>query len=130
MVKDGYITANYHFSGINFVINAITPSEPAQTINEYNFEVYTINPETKETGWDIKFVSVIAENKVQAKAILRDWPLFDCIILSNFCVPLPYDGNLATLSDTRKAGKGWVLDTDAYRSGKYKEVLFTHPTIK
>ena len=51
---------------------------------EFNFEIYTCNPETFETGWDIKFVSVFAEDKADAKEKLKDFPLFDCIILFNF----------------------------------------------
>lgn len=51
---------------------------------KFGFEVYTLNPETKDTGWDIKFVDVIAETKAEAKEILKTWDLFDCIILFNY----------------------------------------------
>lgn len=50
----------------------------------YNFEVYTKNPKTKEGGWDIFFISVVAKNKDEAKKTLMKWELFDCVILFNF----------------------------------------------
>lgn len=54
------------------------------TIKEYNFEIYTKHPETGKTGWDIKFASVFAASKDEAKVLLKDYPHFDCIILFNF----------------------------------------------
>lgn len=51
-----------------------------------NFEVYTKNPETGETGWDIFRVSVIAEDSKEARELLKNWKLFDCVILHNFTV--------------------------------------------
>jgi len=53
-------------------------------IKEYNFEIYTINPRTKEGGWDIYKVSVIAETKEQAKKMLKKTDWFDEIILFNY----------------------------------------------
>ncbi len=50
------------------------------------FEVYTVHPETKEEGWDIKFVEVIANDYKEAKEILSTWDLFDCVILHNYTV--------------------------------------------
>jgi hypothetical protein len=54
-------------------------------MNKYfNFEVYTIDPITKTTGWDILMVSVKAENIQEARENLRFFPNFDCRILYNF----------------------------------------------
>ncbi len=51
---------------------------------EYNFEIYTLHPETKETGWDIMFVSTFATSKEEAKQNLKSFPNFDTIILYNY----------------------------------------------
>lgn len=50
----------------------------------YNFEIYTSNPETGEEGWDIKLVSVFAEDGQEARLSLK-WnvPNFESIILFN-----------------------------------------------
>ena len=62
----------------------------------FNFEVYTFNDvEVTEgvykgakigevSGWNIKMVSVKANTKDEAKKELKNYPLFDCIILFNF----------------------------------------------
>ncbi len=50
----------------------------------FNFEIYTSDPLTKTTGWEIKTVSVKAENKQEAKEKLKNFPNFDVIILFNF----------------------------------------------
>lgn len=97
-------------------------------INEFNFEVYTKHPKTGETGWDLKFVSVIADTKEEAKEYLKQWPLFDCIITHDYTVRVPFDGNLATLikgNGTRKAGRGWIVELDGHRGAFYRDVLFT-----
>ena len=55
------------------------------TIKEYNFEIYTKHPETKEGGWDIKFASTFATNTDEARQLFRDsYPLFDSFISLNF----------------------------------------------
>lgn len=55
----------------------------------FNFEVYTCNPTTGETGWDIKFPTVFADSMEQAKAFLRtSYPNFDCIILFNYGIEI------------------------------------------
>ena len=54
-------------------------------MNQYfNFEIYTKNPTTGQTGWDIVNVSVKAENRQEAKISLNEYPNFDVIILFNF----------------------------------------------
>jgi len=83
-------------------------------MKEINFEVYTKNSKTGEDGWDINFVSVIAESKAEAKLILSKWDLFDCIILFNYSVDLPEPKNgsdMYQVTDKMKVCKGWILDT-------------------
>ena len=50
----------------------------------FNFEIYTIDPLTGQTGWEIICVSVKAENKAEAKEKLKQFPNFDCIITFNY----------------------------------------------
>ena len=58
----------------------------------FNFEIYTVNPETKETGWDIVFRTVFVETTDTntrtsgARDKLKQTPLFDCVILFNWCI--------------------------------------------
>ncbi len=53
--------------------------------NKYwNFEIYTSDPVTGTTGWEIENVSVKAETKAEAREQLKKYPNFDCIILFNF----------------------------------------------
>lgn len=60
----------------------------------FNFEVYTKNQVTGEEGWDIKFPTIYAETKEEAKAFLKsDYPDFDCIILFNYGVDIE-DGSI------------------------------------
>jgi hypothetical protein len=54
--------------------------ENINTLNEYDFEIYTKNPETGETGWDIKFVRVYAKTRNEAGETLKTFPDFDCVI--------------------------------------------------
>ena len=49
----------------------------------YNYEIYTIDPVTRTTGWDILNLSVKAETRVLAKEKLKKFPNFDVIILFN-----------------------------------------------
>lgn len=97
------------------------------TMKEYNFEVYTINPETKENGWDIKFVSVIANTKKEAIGYLKRWPLFDCIITFDYSVEIPYDGCSAKLSKNfqKPVHRGDIVELDGYRGEFYTEILFS-----
>jgi len=44
------------------------------------FEIYTKHPETKERGWEIKFVYATTDG-------IKTFPLFDCIITTD---DLPY----------------------------------------
>lgn len=46
------------------------------------YETYTCNPVTGDGGWDIKYVAVVAENKEQARELVKTFPHFDCIILT------------------------------------------------
>jgi hypothetical protein len=99
------------------------------TTTEFNFEVYTKNPKTGQCGWDIKFVSVIADTKEEAKQYLNQWNIYDKVISFNFGIEIPFDGKLATLSGVnntfkRKAVKGALIEMDGYRSGKYLDVLY------
>lgn len=50
----------------------------------FNFEIYTSDPITGTSGWDIQMVSVKAETKLEAKEKLKSYPNFDVIILFNF----------------------------------------------
>jgi hypothetical protein len=50
----------------------------------YNFEIYTSDPISGTTGWEIEMLSVKAETKQDAKEKLKDYPNFDVIILFNF----------------------------------------------
>ena len=43
-------------------------------------EIYTLNPETKETGWEIEFILVKGMSRKEARERLTDYPLFDCVI--------------------------------------------------
>lgn len=52
----------------------------------YQFEIYTIDPVTGQTGWEIVNRTVLAESKAEAREALKNTPLFDCIILFNYCV--------------------------------------------
>jgi hypothetical protein len=52
-------------------------------LKSYSFEIYTKHPLTGETGWDIQFVNVFAEDMNEARILLKSIPDFDCIILFN-----------------------------------------------
>lgn len=59
------------------------------TKKAYNFEVYTCNPATGETGWDIKCPTIFATDKANAREILKnEYPHFDVIILFNYCTEM------------------------------------------
>lgn len=54
-------------------------------MNKYfNFEIYTCDPVSGTTGWDIKMVSVKATTKTEARETLKSFPDFDVVILFNF----------------------------------------------
>lgn len=93
-------------------------------MKEVNFETYTKNPETGESGWDIYFVSVIADSKVEAKEILKEWDLFDEIILFNYCSDLPNSGVVIDhKGEETKVSHGqiWSFRNDQFSDG-YKLV--------
>ncbi len=52
-------------------------------MRDYCFEIYTVNPETKEGGWDIVNVIVPAISTTDAREKIKKYPLFDCIITMN-----------------------------------------------
>ena len=60
----------------------------------YQFAIYTVNPQTNETGWDIEFRTIFANERSEAREALRNTPLFDCVILFNYCT----DVDMANLS--------------------------------
>lgn len=78
-------------------------------LQEFNYEVYTLNPDTGETGWDIKFVSVIAPDSKTAKSYLKQWPLFDCIILHNYETPFSEEQYV-------EFKEGRIFDSGSYRN--------------
>jgi hypothetical protein len=77
----------------------------------FNFEIYTINPETKETGWEIVFRTVFVNSdetdtrKSGARAKLAETPLFDCVILFNWCIDV--DMSNLSESDLRDVNRGY-----------------------
>lgn len=52
-------------------------------MKEYCFEIYTIDPNTGEGGWDIENVIVHAESPSKARDIIKTFPLYDCVITMN-----------------------------------------------
>lgn len=55
----------------------------------FNFEIYTCHPITGEGGYDIKFPTVYANTKEEAKLFLKnEYPNFDCIILFNYGIDI------------------------------------------
>jgi hypothetical protein len=53
------------------------------TLETFSFEIYTKNPVTGETGWDIKFVRAFGKTKKEAINWLKnEVPHFDEIITS------------------------------------------------
>lgn len=57
--------------------------------HKFNFEIYTKNPKTGESGWDIKFVSVFASSKPEAIRKLKELVnYFDEIILYDYTIPM------------------------------------------
>lgn len=65
----------------------------------YNFEIYTCNPITKEEGWDIKFVTVVADSKMEAREKLKDVPNFDVVILFDYSMEVTIDDSFTTASN-------------------------------
>ena len=49
-------------------------------LNSYRFEIYTKCPKTKQEGFKIKTVEVLASSEYEAKRILEKYPNFDKII--------------------------------------------------
>lgn len=93
-------------------------------MQEVNFEVYTKNPKTGELGWDIKFVSVVAKDKGEAKQMLAKWPLFDCIILFNYARPIEASNHdLFVLSESQKGCEGWLFDTHSYAKENFYQYI-------
>lgn len=57
-------------------------------MKKFNYEIYTNNALTGESGWDIMFVSVFAEDKKVAREMLSYFPNFDCVILFNYGIDI------------------------------------------
>lgn len=55
-------------------------------IKAHNFEIYTVNESTGEQGWDIKFRTVFATDRKEAREILKTSAYFDCVILHNYSI--------------------------------------------
>ena len=101
-------------------------------MREINFEIYTMNPQTGETGWDIKFVSVIAEDKEKALELLKKKPLFDVVILTEYNMEINLsdeqegDEKQYVLTDSqnqvRLAKEGDILSYERYNEGIYEDV--------
>jgi hypothetical protein len=54
-------------------------------MNQYfNYEIYTCDPITGTTGWEIQNISVRAETRKEARELIKNYPNFDVIILYNF----------------------------------------------
>jgi hypothetical protein len=90
-------------------INTIEPTK------SYRFEIYTKDPITGHGGWEIKFIHVFAKTKEQAKEKLKEYPLFDTIIL--------YDGEQEmTDAEIKKYANGYdflnATDEDFEKGGK------------
>jgi len=61
-------------------------------MKHYNFEIYTNNPVTGESGWDIKWAGCFANSKEEAREEIKNFPNFDTIITFNFGgLELEYD---------------------------------------
>lgn len=89
----------------------------------FNFEIYTKNPQTGEEGWDIVFRTVFVDSKETnstksgAREALKNTPLFDCVILFNYCM----DINMSDLTPTQlSAINAGYYDSEGY----YSESLF------
>ena len=51
-------------------------------MNTYRLEFYTLNPLTRESGYDISIVYTLANSIQDAKDFIKEqFPLFDCFIL-------------------------------------------------
>ncbi len=50
-------------------------------IRAYGFEIYTKDPITGTSGWDIEHLDIYAKTKQDAESWLLNFPNFDCIIM-------------------------------------------------
>ena len=75
-----------------------TEVEKVENLKSFEAEIYTICPISGQTGWDIKMIRTLAENKVDAKENFKKYPLFDCIILWNQVNGLPNDLDLELIN--------------------------------
>jgi hypothetical protein len=75
----------YRTKHTNNMKNVINPSNLLpQLSNTFEYEIYTKNPITGQPGWDIQFITIIANSRKEAKELLRRHPNFDCIITVEF----------------------------------------------
>jgi hypothetical protein len=68
-------------------------------MKSFEAEIYTINPVTGQTGWDIKFIRTLAESKEDARVNFKTYPEFDCIILWNQVGGVPDDLDLDLINE-------------------------------
>jgi len=80
---------------------------------QYNWEIYTRNPDTGERGWDIKFRNVTATSKRRAYRLLDESELFDVAIIYNGSVPAPIEEE-----------RIWDTSETALAQGIYHTLLF------
>jgi hypothetical protein len=73
-----------------------------ETVESFNFEIYTKNPDTGETGWDIKHVVAFGVSKAAAIGVLKTIPNFDCVITST----ASYNGMPLTPKERELADNG------------------------
>lgn len=83
----------------------------------FGAEVYTKDKPNGQTGWDIKFIETVAHNKAQALEILKQWPLFDVVILWDYAI------------ETDEEVDGVIRGLTGHR-GETKEILFRVPMIE
>lgn len=88
--------------------NAVDATEPKPVWRQFNWEIYTRNPDTGERGWEIQFRNVTATSKRRAYALLDESELFDVAILYNGSVPAPIEEE--RIWDTPEAAleEGWT----------------------
>lgn len=66
--------------------NGVLTNLTNNIMKAYQFEIYTIDSVSGQTGWEIVNRTVFAESKAEAREQLKQTPLFDCVILFNYCV--------------------------------------------
>ena len=88
--------------------NAVDRIESPSNWRQYNWEIYTRNPDTGERGWDIKFRNVIATSKRRAYRLLDESELFDVAIIYNGSVPAPIEEERIWDTPKEALEEGWT----------------------